>query len=289
MLPFHRLVWLLLFALCCSHAVAAAALTIRSERTDPTDLEVCGLLEGLRAGQSGFVSWSELRALPTQELALKGEFVPGEQKVTVVFLQDLLAALPVGKNADVLLASCKDGYASVFTWSFVNAYRPFLILEINGAGPQKWPPRGLSFDPGPYVISYAPGLVPELPALLDAGHKKPWGVSRIEIAQLSDRFAGAFTGRWSHLSTRAQAGREIWINACACCHVGPIGIFGGTKSDRPFAVVAGYAETNPVYFKRYVREPQAINAGAKMEGHPHYTDAHLDDLIAFILAEAEKR
>jgi hypothetical protein len=37
-----------------------------------------------------------------------------------------------------------------------------------------------------------------------------------------------------------------------------------------------------------VRNPKAMMAEALMEAHPHYTDAQLDDLIAFITADAKK-
>ena len=65
-------------------------------------------------------------------------------------------------------------------------------------------------------------------------------------------------------------------------------MFAGTKSDRPFEVLAAHAGYNQAYFKNYVRDPKSVSASAKMEAHPHYTDGQLDALMAFITAEPKK-
>jgi cytochrome c2 len=264
---------------------AAGELALHREKSSPYDLALTGRLAGVPAGEKRFVSWAALRALPAAKLRLVGEFVPGEQEVTVVFLSDLWAALPRGAGADTLLATCDDGYASIYRLPFISDYRPFLVLEINGQGPEKWPPAGLTFNPGPYVISISPGMVPAVATLLDAGHKKPWGVTTLELANFAERDRDSFSGRWAALSPRAVTGRQIWINSCASCHRGPGTTFGGAKSDRPFEVLAAHAGYNADYFKKYVRAPTSMMAGAKMEAHPHYTDAQLEALIAFITAE----
>ena len=263
----------------------AADLPLQREKSSPYDLALTGRLAGVPAGDKRFVRWTDLRALPTTKLRLDGEFVPGEQEVTVVFLSDLWAALPRGAGADMLLATCDDGYASIYRERFIADYRPFLVLEINGQGPEKWPPAGLTFNPGPYVISISPRLVPAAATLLDAGHKKPWAVTTLELANFAERDRDSFSGRWAALSARAVAGREIWINSCASCHRGPGATFGGTKADRPFEVLVAHAAYNRDYFKKYVRAPTSVMAGAKMEAHPHYSDAQLEQLIAFITAE----
>ena len=268
--------------------VADAALPLHREKTSPYDLALVGRLAGVPEGEKRFVRWADLRALPTTRLRLDGEFVPGEQEVTVVLLSDLWKELPRGAGTDTLLATCDDGYASIYRAAFIADYRPFLVLEINGQGPEKWPPAGLTFNPGPFVISISPTVVPAVATLLDAGHKKPWAVTALELANFAERDRDSFSGRWASLSPRAIAGREIWINSCASCHRGPGSTFGGTKSDRPFEVLAAHAAYNADYFKKYVRAPTSLVASAKMEAHPHYTDAQLGELIAFITAESGK-
>ena len=266
-------------------AVSTQALELHATRTSPTDLSLTGLLTGVPAGESRYVRWADLAQLPSPKLKLTGEFGPGEQEVTVVFLTELWKSLPLGAGADTLLATCTDGYASVYRATFIASHRPFLILAINGQGPEKWPPPGLKFNPGPYVISVSADVAPAVAQLLDAGHKKPWGVSDLRVARYADAFAGLSTGSRAALSAPAIAGREIWVHSCASCHAGPPATFGGTKSDRPFDVLAAHARYNPTYFKRYIRDPKGFAPSAKMEPHPHYSDAQLDALIAFLAPE----
>ena len=89
------------------------------------------------------------------------------------------------------------------------------------------------------------------------------------------------------LSERAAAGREIWINACDSCHLGPGRIFSGNQSRQAFAVLSAIARGDPALFRKYVRDPKSVISTAKMEPHPHYSDAQLDSIIAFV--EAEQR
>jgi cytochrome c2 len=283
MSPSPRLfVCLLLVALL---APASRALELHPNRQSPTDLAIAGLLAGVPADQTRFLRWADLAKLPSSKLKLTGEFVPGEQEVTVVFLTELWKALPLAPGADALLATCTDGYASVYRDAFIASHRPFLILTINGQGPEKWPPPGLHFNPGPYVISVSADVAPAVASLIDAGHKKPWGVSALRVARYTEAFAGFYTAPRTALSDRALAGRELWIHSCTSCHAGPPATFGGTKSDRAFDVLAAHARFNPTYFKNYIRDPKGFAPSAKMEPHPHYTDAQLDTLIAFLVAE----
>jgi hypothetical protein len=268
-----------------SETPGRAALPLHAERASPFDLAVRGRFEAASTESERFLRWADLRRLPTQSLVLTGEFVKGEQTVTALALHDLWAALPVDPGADVVLASCTDGYASVFTRAFVSKHLPFLVLEIDGKGPEHWPPPGLKFNPGPYVITVSSQLSPGVATVLDVDHKRPWGVNVIEFARFDARFAPVLTGRWGNLSVRAREGREIWINSCTSCHTGPDALFGGSKSARPFEVVAAHAGFNQAYFRTYIRDPKALNPAATMQPHPHYTDAQIDALIAFIVAE----
>jgi hypothetical protein len=264
---------------------ARASPTLFEQRSSPFDLEVSGLLAGVPAGAVRYLRYGELRAMPVTVLHLPGEFTPGDQEATVVFLSDLWKALPVAAGADCILASCSDKYASVFTRGFIARYRPFLVLEINGAGPDKWPPKGLDFNPGPYVITLSQALEPAVAEVVDVEHKKPWGVTSLEFAGFADRFGDAYKGPWASLSARARAGRDLWINSCASCHFGPGRIFSGDQSHQAFPIVAAIARGDPALFKRYVRDPRSVISTAKMEPHPHYSDAQLDSIIAFVTAE----
>lgn len=242
------------------------------------------MLSGVPADSTRYVRWSDLRALPTSTLTLDGEFVKGPQKVTALFLSDLWKAIPTRAGADTILATCSDGYSSVFTSSFIEKYRPFVVLEINGQGPSYWPPKGLDFNPGPYVITVSERLVPAVASFRDVEHKKPWAVAALEVASFARSYGPIYSGRWQSLSPAAADGREIWINSCASCHPGPAGAFGGTKANRPFEIIQAYAAYDRPFFVRYVRDPKSLVASAEMEGHPHYSDADLSDLVSFLTA-----
>ncbi len=262
----------------------AGALQLHADRASPGDLALTGRLAGVPAGETRYARWDELRALPTSTLTLNGEFTPGAQALTVVFLDDLMKALPLAAGADSLLATCSDGYAAVYGPDFLSRYRPFLVLEINGKGPASWPPPGLDYNPGPYVVTVSPELAPTSSSFRDIEHKKPWSVTTLEVANFADRFRALYTGKWASLSPSAQDGRDIWVNSCASCHAGPAGVFGGTKADRPFEVIAAYAGYDREFFTQYVRKPKSLVPCARMEPHPHYTDEELSHLIEFITA-----
>jgi cytochrome c2 len=267
-----------------SLAPAAGALELHPDRASPYDLAVRGLAGVHAEASPTYLRWSDLRALPTTRLTADGEFVPGPQVLTVVFLDDVWKALPVAPGADAVLARCDDGYTSLYTRPFISRYRPFLVLEINGKGPRDWPPPGLAFDPGPYVVTVSANLVPEASSFLDIEHKKPWAVTALEFVSLAQSERGFYSGKWASLTPAAAAGREIWINSCASCHPGPAGTVGGTKAHRPFEVIAAYAGYDRPFFMKYVRDPKSLVASAKMEAHPLYTDEQLTELAEFITA-----
>jgi cytochrome c2 len=262
----------------------ARALELHAERTSPFDLALSGRLAGVAPGETRYAAWSDLRALPTSSVTLAGEFTSGDSVLTVVYLDDLLKALPVSAGADTLLATCNDDYRSVYTLAFIAKYRPFLVLEIDGKGPKSWPPPGLDYNPGPYVITVSSSLVPAVAKYRDIDHKKPWGVVSIEVANYAEKYAAVYSGPRANLSAAARDGREIWVNSCGSCHPGPAGIYCGNKADRPFQVIQAYAVYDRPFFMKYVRKPKSLVASAKMEPHPDYTDEELSNLIEFIAA-----
>jgi len=267
-----------------SSAPALRAFELHAERSSPFDLAVTGRLEGVPAGETRFLRRADLEQLPTRVLTLKGEFVPGEQEVTVVMLNDVLEKLPRMADADALIANCTDKYASIYTNKFMAEYKPFLVLAINGKGPETWPPEGLTFNPGPFVISIAKHLAPNAPELLDAVNKRPWGVDTLEFINYAERFDPWYSGALKEASPFLAEGRDIWVNSCFSCHNAAQHELGGTKAMRPIQILAMHAAFNPEYFKTYVREPKKINPMATMEAYPNYTDKQLDAVIAFLKA-----
>jgi len=262
-----------------------SGMEVHPDRATPLDLEVTMAGANPASKIKGYVRRDDLVSLSPTTQNLSGVFGRGEWSIRSVSLESVWAALSPDPSADLLIATCADGYISVFPKEFVTKYQPVLVLEINGCGPQDWPPPGLRYNPAPYVILVSDQIVPGVADLLDPMHKRPWAVTKIEFGPRTDTFAQLYEGKRAALSGPAREGREIWIHSCASCHRGPGGSFGGTKSDRPFEVLAAHATHNPEFFRRYVRNPQSVVTGAKMQAHPHYTDQHLAALIAFLTAE----
>lgn len=261
------------------------ALELYLQRSSATDLQISGLLKDVPVGESRWLRWSEVRELPSRLIETEGEFLPGRQKVRIVLLQDLISQLPLTIEADTVLADCADGYTSVFTGDFRARWKPYLVVAINGEGPTAWPLPGMTMNPGPYVVSVSEEVAPGVNKLMDVAHKQPWATTGLRFIRYADEFSAIYTGEWQLLSDSAIRGRELWVNSCHSCHTGPDNITGGSKSGRPFAVLKAHASYNRAWFIDYVRNPQRKNPAAKMTPHPHYSDAQLGDLIAFITAE----
>jgi hypothetical protein len=273
--------WLPLLLL-CSLPAHAGSLALLPGRGAPTDLPVSGQLQGAPAGTPLHVARADLAALPTTDVDVTGEFGTKARVAKVVLLEELLKALPLSPGADLVLADCKDGYMGVYPLDFIRRYHPFLILQLDGIGPEGWPPPGLQYDPGPYVAYVSEQLAPGVGAFRDVEHKKPWGVVDLRVTSRAEAFGGFYAGRWADAPVPVAAGREIWIHSCASCHPGPDGVAGGTKSGMPFAVLVAVAGGDPKFLMQYVRNPASLVPAAKMEPHPRYTDAELGDLIAFL-------
>lgn len=267
------------------HARDLPALDLHATRASPTDLEVSGLLRGVPASEHRFVRWQDIRQLPSRTITTDGEFMQGTQAVRIVLLEDLLARLPIAPGFDTVIAECSDGYAAVYTAAFRQAWKPFVIVEINDAGPSAWPLPGMPTDPGPYIVSVSDAVTPGVGKLLDVAHKQPWGTVALRVVREADAFSSFNTGAWRTLSAAGARGRDLWMNACFSCHTGPGDGIGGTRSGRPFAVLQALAQHSPGYFESYVRNPRALRPEALMTPHAHYTAEQMADLIAFVVAE----
>lgn len=266
-------------------APAAHAVELHAARASPTDLEVSGLLRGVAPGEKRFVHWEDIRRLPSRTIETDGEFMQGTQTVRIVLLEDLLSQLPLAPGFDTVIATCSDGYAAVYTAEFRQAWKPFVIVEINSAGPSAWPLTGMPTDPGPYIVSVSDAVTPGVSKLLDVAHKQPWGTVALGFAREDEAFRSFHEGPWRTLSAAGERGRTLWMNSCFSCHTGPGDSIGGSRSGRPFAMLQALAQHSPGYFESYVRNPRASRPDALMTPHAHYTAEQMADLIAFVVAE----
>ncbi|MGJ3243349.1 MAG: c-type cytochrome [Opitutales bacterium] len=260
-----------------------AALPLHPERHGPNDLVITGKLKDLPADTVRFVRFADLAALPgVRSMQVPIDNYPGEQTVEVLFLADLLAALPVDDTVDTVLARCKDGYLSLYTDTFREEYRPFLVLTIDGRPAGAWPESISGADIGPYYITVSEKLAPAYADLKDAGTKRPWGVTAFRLVRFEEEFSPLFSGKFADLTGDAAAGRDLYMNNCMSCHAWEGGTFGGTVSEFTFPVIAAKSKFMPDYFRKWVRNPQAFNPESKMEAQSHYTDADFRQLQAFL-------
>lgn len=75
---------------------------------------------------------------------------------TGVYHEDLQAALPIAPESNLILALGADGYAAHFAEDYRAAFRPLLILELNGKPAEEWD-KGLASGVGlpPFYINSA--------------------------------------------------------------------------------------------------------------------------------------
>ncbi len=271
-----------------SLSVTAKELPISKQRIADTDLEISGLVKGLQDGELGYIAHAGLLTLPTETLSLKLDFyLEPAFEVTVVFMDDVLAALPLEESADTALVHCGDDYLSLFTESFRAEYKPFFVLQIEGRNPPDWPETLNEQYLGPYYVSVSEEIVPAYAELFDGWSKRPWGATEMEIVNFDDTYAPLYNGAFADLSDSAQEGREIYLNNCMSCHRWDDGRFGGGTSNRVFTVLASTAVYNNDYFKDFVRNPSKYKKGVYMPAHPNYTDAHFEMLTDFFSAYFE--
>ena len=231
-------------------------------------------------GQSREWSREALRALSAERRKVYFPYIDGEREAVVVPLATLAERFP---EADSLMAYCRDGYVSYYPKAFLEAYRPFLVLDLAAT------PRGdlrLSGGPdlGPYYITFSARVERGSAALPDPDNKRPFGVERLVFGDRETLVGPLFEEPVSELAPAAERGRELWTHNCMSCHAwgtkggGP----GGHLSNRTAPVVAIHAKHNDAYFHDYVRDPSTFIPGVKMPKHPHYTDAQIDAIQSFI-------
>jgi hypothetical protein len=132
---------------------------------------------------------------------------------------------------------------------------------------------------GPFLISHSK-FTPAYKVLSNAEEPQiPWGVVRLEFRNEKQVF-GAIAPHGPHASgTEVQSGFLLARQNCFRCHNS--GAEGGQKAGISWSAIAAIAASAPDFFAKYVRNPQAQNKEAKMEGSPDYDDATMKVVIAY--------
>jgi mono/diheme cytochrome c family protein len=254
-------------------------LRLQSVRQLATDLELTGLLPGLRDGAAAYVARAELLALPQVSAELiRDENFPGvsEVRITGVRLQTLSLALHDLPQSDLIDLRCSDGYRAQLTRPFIAEHQPILALTIDGIRPEQWAGRTHRDNPGPYFIAYA-NFHPAFRVLSHLDYAQvPANIVRLNFTTTAATF-GPITP--PHTSLAIEQGFTIAQQNCLRCH--SKGAVGGTKSRYSWDDLSQVARDAPRIFTGYVRNPKSLGTDTQMPANPNYDNTTLAALRAY--------
>jgi len=268
-------------------APAAARLKLAAARTSPSDLEV-----GVSSHVTRFLRREQLLALPQVTYTVTNDAnFHGPVRISGVALEELIRQIGIAPASDLAIAICSDNYRATYPRAYISAHHPVLVLTVNGQGPEGWPKGvvGNNVDMGPYLIS-SPDFKPRFTILSYSDEPQiPWGVVRLEFQNEAVVFGAIAPPGPQANSKEVQDGFQIAQQNCLRCH--DMGRYGGTKAERPWAVLSLWATTKPDYFAAYIRNPKSKNPKSQMPGFPEYDDATVQALSAYFRTfhEAAKR
>jgi mono/diheme cytochrome c family protein len=265
-----------------SSQTAKLALSLRTARTSPYDLELGGELAGLPAGETRYLTHDDLLSLPQVTFSAGGdEHFANGTKLTGVRVEELVKRVAAAPDRDMAVAICSDKYRANYPGAYVAAHHPVLVLMIDGKPPADWPKDAEyhKFDMGPYVVSHENFALSFKILSYNEQPQIPWGIVRIEFRN-EQAVLNSIAPRGPHAKDAAvAAGYRIAREECFLCHNS--GREGGTKAGVPWAALAALASSDPKMFKAYVRNPQSQNPGANMPPESNYDTATLDAVAAY--------
>jgi hypothetical protein len=263
--------------------------SLRPSRQADTDLEVGGDLASLPPGSTRFVAYKDLLTLPQVTYTVSDDAnFDGKPRITGISLVDLAHLLGASPDAKLVVAICYDGYRTNYPSAYLAAHHPLLVLKIDGKTEDKWPESKLGRPLGPYLISHSV-FTPSFKVLSHTDEPQvPFGVTRLEFRD--ERVVLGSIAPPGHYSPSSPVidGYRIAQQNCFRCH--NLGGEGGQMSGRSWQILAMWASTEPQYFSRYVKNPQAIDPKNHMPGNPQYDAATIDALRQYFstFAQTEK-
>jgi hypothetical protein len=253
-------------------------------RTSPSDLELGGDIYNLlphAARNIGYITREMLLALPQVSYTVTNDAnFRGPVQISGVALDELIHALAAKPQSELAVAICRDEYQAYFPQAYVTAHHPVLVLKINGKDPDEWPKvPGSNAAMGPYLIS-SPDFKPSFKILSHEDEPQiPWGVVRLDVRTEAVVFHAIRPRMPGAASHEVQDGYRIAQQNCFRCHDNEKE--GGRKAQRPWGVLATWAQASPDYFAAYIHDPKSKNPGAQMEGFPNYDQATLHALTKY--------
>lgn len=261
--------------------IEAPHVRLRATRQAETDLEVGGELPGLPPGGTWYASYADLLRYPLVSYTVDDDTnFKGRTRISGIPLDQLPYALGADPKAKLVVAICYDGYRTNYPTAYQAAHRPLLVLKINGKAESGWPLSENHGPLGPYLIS-SPKFTPSFKVLSHTDEPQiPFGVVRIEfrdeatvLGSIAPR--GTSAGGYA-ANSPVMDGYRIAQQNCFRCH--NMGAEGGQLAGRSWQILAMWASTEPDYFRRLVKNPQAIDPKNRMPGFPQYDAATIEAL-----------
>ncbi len=278
------------FAVCSAAPLSEAEelaprLVLHEVRQSDTDLEIGGDLSGLHPGSTRYVTYSDLLKLPQVEYTVSDDLnFAGTTRIGGVALTELTRDLGSAIAANFVVAICNDGYRTNYPADYQAAHRPLLVLRINGKTLPDWPKSGSGRSLGPYLISH-PAFTPAFKVLSHTDEAQiPFGVVRLEFRGEQAVFGAIMPRGNAGASPQVMDGYRIAKQNCFRCH--NMGAQGGQMAGRSWLILAMWASTEPGYFARYVKNPQAVDSKSRMPGNPDYDAATIDAIRRYFASFA---
>jgi mono/diheme cytochrome c family protein len=249
-------------------------------RTHADDLEIGGNLAGVPAGQTRFVTYTDLQQLPQIQFQLaNGTTFQGPVTISGIPLAVFEHAVGAKLGSSMINAICVDEYNAHYPDSYIRAHHPVLVLSINGLDHAHWPETAAHESMGPYLVAQS-GYKPRYKVLSHEEEQQvPWGVVRLDIRREADIYGPIEPIGPDAKSTSVHQGYVIARENCFRCHNRDGE--GGTKANVAWSSVAQLANANANFFATYIRTPNKINPASKMDPSPTYDDATINALRAY--------
>jgi len=267
-----------------TRAAGPQRLPLQSQRSSPQDLEVTGDLPGIAAGQSRFVRYADLAALPQVSYTVKDDpDFDTPVQLSGVALDEVVTALGFTAGKQLVAAVGGDGYEGHYSAQHRTQHHPFLVLKMDGKQPAQWQrgPNGEVFSP--YFVTY-PEFKPAFKVLAQPDAPQlPTAVDKLRF--YDEQSATAALRPRANASPAAREGYRIAMVNCLRCHQG--GNIGGSKSPFGWPQIALIAQGNASAFGKYLVQPNRVNPEATMPPNPEFDAATVAAVTAYFQSQSQ--
>ncbi|MEO0508990.1 MAG: c-type cytochrome [Verrucomicrobiota bacterium] len=255
-------------------------MTLRSEKPAEDSL----FFSGAWQSKDGYLTRSDLAKLDGYKL-IESEIVPkaGKAQLGVIPLKSLINLLGLQSHGDGLVLECTDRWESFMEISYIEEKNPLLLLYYNNESPKdgNWPWFGGNIEPLEPFYVFIDGQLDSYPESPKFGMISATQMSGIRAVNTEERYAPYFAPPMDQLSKIARSGRQIFLQRCSTCHLGP-GSVGGNVAERPFIILQTHAQYNEAYLRSVIVDPKTVYPDTIMPRHKDFGDTELDAITAYL-------